>query len=42
MPVRRRYATRREELVAALEHVYGALDTDDTSPEPATRTGVAA
>jgi hypothetical protein len=37
-----RYATRRQELVAALEHVYGALDTDDTSPEPANRTGLAA
>lgn len=37
-----RYRARRDELVAALEHVYGALDTDDTSPEPATRTGVAA
>jgi hypothetical protein len=37
-----RYAARRQELVAALEHVYGALDTDDTSPEPAHRTGVAA
>lgn len=33
----RRYATRREELVAALEHVYGALDSDDTGPEPASR-----
>jgi len=30
-----RYAARREELVAALEHVYGALDSDDTTPEPA-------
>jgi hypothetical protein len=37
-----RYATRRQELVAALEHVYGALDTDDTGPEPANRTGLAA
>jgi len=37
-----RYAARREEVLAALEHVYGALDTDDTSPEPASRTGVAA
>jgi len=27
----RRYASRREELVAALEHVYGALD-DDAEP----------
>jgi hypothetical protein len=37
-----RYAARREELVAALEQVYGALDTDDTSPEPADRAGLAA
>jgi hypothetical protein len=29
-----RYAARREELVASLEHLYGALDTNDTSPEP--------
>jgi hypothetical protein len=33
-----RYAARREELVGALEHVYGALDSDGTSPE----TGLAA
>jgi hypothetical protein len=32
-----RYAKRREELVAGLEHIYGALDSDDTSPEPADR-----
>jgi hypothetical protein len=37
-----RYAARRQELVAALEHVYGALDTDDTGPEPANPTGLAA
>jgi hypothetical protein len=37
----RNYGTRREELVAALEHVYGALD-DDTGPEPLGRAGVAA
>ena len=38
-----RYAARREELVQALENVYGALDEDDTGPEPAAkRTGVAA
>jgi hypothetical protein len=36
------YAARREELVAALEHIYGALDTYDTSPEPADRAGLAA
>jgi hypothetical protein len=29
-----RFAARREELVAALEHVYGALDTDDAGPQP--------
>jgi hypothetical protein len=37
-----RYAARRQELVTALEHVYGALDTDDTGPEPANPTGLAA
>lgn len=37
-----RYRAKREELVAALEHVYGALDTEDTSPEPADGAGVAA
>ncbi len=37
-----RYGARREELLALLEHVYGALDSDDTSPEPADRAGVAA
>ncbi|MBI3400101.1 MAG: hypothetical protein HY048_01670 [Acidobacteria bacterium] len=37
----RRYATRREELVAALEHVYGALDDRDGVPDPAGRAGVA-
>jgi hypothetical protein len=36
-----RYRTRREELIAALEHVYGALESDD-SPDPAGRAGVAA
>ena len=29
-----RYADRREGLVAALEHVYGALESDDASPDP--------
>jgi hypothetical protein len=38
----RRYAARREELVSALEHVYGALDTDDAGPGPADRAGLAA
>jgi hypothetical protein len=37
-----RYAARREELVAALENVYSALDGDDTAPDPADRAGVAA
>jgi hypothetical protein len=37
-----RYARRREELVGALEHVYGALDSDDTNPDPAGRAGIAA
>ena len=46
-----RFAARREETVAALEHIYGALDGDDTGPlgpsgtkgpEPADRSGLAA
>jgi hypothetical protein len=46
-----RYAARREEIVAALEHIYGALDADDMGPlgpsdtkgpEPADRSGLAA
>jgi hypothetical protein len=37
-----RYAARRAELVDALEQVYGALDTDETSPDPTGRPGVAA
>ena len=37
-----RYAVRREELIAALEHVYGALDSDDTTLEPAGGAGVTA
>ena len=37
-----RYASRREEIVASLEHIYGALDTDDGSPDPAGDAGVAA
>ena len=36
-----RYTARREELLAALEHVYGALETEG-SPDPAGRSGVAA
>jgi hypothetical protein len=38
----RRFAARREELVASLEQIYGALDSDDTGPEPVGRAGVAA
>jgi hypothetical protein len=37
-----RYGARREELLAALEHVYGSLDGDDSGPEPADRAGLAA
>jgi hypothetical protein len=32
-----RYAARREALVASLEHIYGALDSDDAGPGPAER-----
>ena len=38
----RRYAVRREELVASLEQVYSALDSHDAGPEPADRAGLAA
>jgi hypothetical protein len=37
-----RYASRRGELVDALEQVYGALEPDDAGPEPAGRAGLAA
>ena len=38
-----RYASRREDLVTALEHVYGALDTGNLGgPGPAGRSGLAA
>jgi hypothetical protein len=37
----RRHATRRDELMASLENVYGALD-DDHGPEPAAGPGLAA
>lgn len=37
-----KYAARRADLIAALEHIYGALDTDDAGPEPADRAGRAA
>lgn len=40
---RGRYAARREELVGALEHLYGALDGGgDTGPGPEGRAGLAA
>jgi hypothetical protein len=38
----RRYRARREELVAALEQIYSALDSHDAGPEPADRAGLAA
>jgi hypothetical protein len=38
----RRHLARREEILAALEQIYSALDSDDTGPEPADRTGLAA
>jgi hypothetical protein len=38
----RRFAARREDLLTALEQVYGALDSDDSSPEPTGRAGLAA
>jgi hypothetical protein len=37
-----RFAARREELVTALEHVYGALDTDSMPPGSGTTAGAAA
>jgi len=41
-PDEKRYAARREELLTALEHVYGALDSDDARPEPVDRGALAA
>ncbi len=38
----RRYTVRREELVAALEPIYSALDSDESGPGPADRAGLAA
>src|SRR3954471_10275340 len=38
----RRHTSRRAELMSALEQIYGALDSDDTGPEPADRAGLAA
>jgi hypothetical protein len=37
-----RYESRRESLLVSLEQVYGALDSDDSGPAPADRTGLAA
>jgi hypothetical protein len=37
-----RYRARREEIVAALEQVYGALDSDGITPGPGNTAGVAA
>jgi FtsZ-interacting cell division protein ZipA len=36
-----RSAARREELMAALERIYGALDSDDADPAPVDRAGLA-
>lgn len=37
-----RDTARREQLLGELEHIYGALDTDDIGPGPADRAGRAA
>jgi hypothetical protein len=37
-----RYSSRRESLLATLENIYGALDSDDSGPEPADRPGLVA
>jgi hypothetical protein len=37
-----RYRARREEIVSALEQVYGALDADGLTPGPGNTAGVAA
>ncbi len=37
-----RASTRREQLLGELEHIYGALDTDELGPGPADRPGLAA
>ena len=37
-----RYASRREELIGALEHVYGALDAEDPAPASVDSAGLAA
>ncbi len=36
----RRAASRREELVASLEQIYGALDTEDAGLDPTDRSGL--
>ena len=36
------YIARREDLLKALEHLYGALDSYDAGPDPARRAGAAA
>ena len=38
----RRHAARREDIVGALEQIYGSLDTQDAGPQPAERGGLAA
>ena len=38
----RRHASRREELIASLEQIYGALDSDASAPDPGGRAGLAA
>ena len=38
----RRFTDRREDLLVSLEQVYSALDSDDSSPEPTGRAGLAA
>ena len=37
-----RYRARREEIVAALENIYGALDSDGVTPGPGNTAGAAA
>jgi hypothetical protein len=37
-----RYAERRRDIIATLEQIYGALDSDDTTPEPTRRPDLAA
>jgi len=37
-----RFSGRREELLVALEQIYSALDSEEISPEPTDRAGLAA